>query len=188
MKGEWCYYKSYFSKEWCNDILNYFKNDDYNDSFIGQTNSTLDKSFRSSEVVWLHQNNLTWDTVYKDIWTIQRRVNHEWFGFHIEGCEDIQLSRYDGKNNDWYGKHRDTFFMTENTHRKLSASIQLTDPNEYEGGDLTMFDCDNYPDKDEIRQQGTIFFFPSFAFHQVNPVTRGVRNSLVIWFFGPHWR
>lgn len=189
MKGEWCYFKSYFSKEWCDDILNSFEDSDYNESYLGETDSTQDKSFRNSKIAWLDQNDLTWDTVYKDIWTVQRRANQDWFGFHVEGSENIQLSRYDGENNEWYGKHRDTFFLTSSpTQRKLSAIIQLTDPNEYEGGDFTLFDCESFPNRDDIRQQGTIIFFPSFTFHQANPVTKGVRHSLALWFNGPHWR
>lgn len=188
MRGEWCYFKSYFSKEWCDGILSSVRSDDYRSSFIGQEGEIL-SDFRKSKVFWLKQNDLKWDKVYKDIWKLEREANHEWFGFHVDGCEDIQLTRYDGKNEDWYGRHRDTFFMTQNTHRKLSATIQLTDPNEYEGGDFTMFECEqDDPNKNEIRQQGTVLFFPSFMYHQVNPVTKGIRNSLVVWFTGPHWR
>ena len=189
MKGEWCYFKSYFSKEWCNNIVNSFKDSDYEESFLGESTATQDKSFRNSKISWLDQNDLTWDSVYKDVWIVQRRANREWFNFHIEGSEDIQISRYDGENNEWYGKHRDTFFLTSSpTQRKLSAVIQLTDPNDYEGGDFTLFDCDSFPDREDIRQQGSIIFFPSFTFHQANPVTKGVRHSLALWFNGPHWR
>ena len=66
--------------------------------------------------------------------------------------------------------------------------IQLSDPNDYEGGDLQFFDCLYYPDAADIRQQGTVIFFPSFIYHQANPVTSGIRYSLAAWFEGPRWR
>ena len=72
--------------------------------------------------------------------------------------------------------------------RSLSAVIQLSDPTTYTGGDLQLFDCSEYPNPEEIKHQGTIIFFPSFIFHQANPVTSGLRHSLAVWFEGPKWR
>jgi len=72
--------------------------------------------------------------------------------------------------------------------RKLSVTIQLNDPSEYDGGNL-QFDLgphreDRYYTCDEIRTQGSVIVFPSHVFHQVTPVTRGVRYSLVAWNLG----
>ena len=67
--------------------------------------------------------------------------------------------------------------------RKLSVSIQLTDPEEYEGGELNFF-----INKDVIeapKTKGTVIIFPSFFMHKVKMVTKGVRKSLVIWIHGP---
>ena len=46
MKGEWCYFKSYFSKEWCNNIVNSFKDSDYEESYLGESNARQDKVFQ----------------------------------------------------------------------------------------------------------------------------------------------
>ena len=74
--------------------------------------------------------------------------------------------------------------------RKISMSLQLTDGSEYEGGDLE-FCSENIPSKDreftsckDARNKGTFIFFPSFLFHRVKPVTKGIRKSLVVWFIG----
>ena len=93
------------------------------------------------------------------------------------------------KEGHYYKKHKDVFWINNSgRHRKLSAVIQLSDPNDYEGGDLTFFECNQYPNKEDIREQGTVTFFPAFIDHQANPVLKGTRYSIAIWFEGPKWR
>ena len=73
--------------------------------------------------------------------------------------------------------------------RKLSMTINLNKPGEYEGGNLK-FDFGphvtgkRYHECTEIRPQGSIIIFPSFLYHQVTPVTSGTRYSLVLWTLG----
>ena len=78
--------------------------------------------------------------------------------------------------------------------RKLSMTCQLTDGSEYSGGELE-FDFRNsephqrQDDKHlrkatEILPKGSIIVFPSFLWHRVKPITRGVRYSLVLWHLG----
>jgi PKHD-type hydroxylase len=71
--------------------------------------------------------------------------------------------------------------------RKLSISIQLTDPEEYEGGELKLYDGEEegvLMDK----TQGTLIIFPSYVLHEVMPVTKGTRNSLVTWVTGKQFK
>lgn len=72
--------------------------------------------------------------------------------------------------------------------RKLSVTISLSDPSMYDGGNLN-FDLgphrpDRYHECIEIRPQGSIIIFPSHVYHQVTPITRGTRYSLVAWNLG----
>jgi PKHD-type hydroxylase len=72
--------------------------------------------------------------------------------------------------------------------RKISVTISLNDPSEYDGGNLE-FDLgphrpDRYHTCTEIRPKGSIIVFPSHVHHQVTPVTRGTRYSLVCWSLG----
>jgi PKHD-type hydroxylase len=71
------------------------------------------------------------------------------------------------------------------TVRKLSFTIQLTDPTEYEGGDLEFMPAISDP---KIKQQGMITIFPSFMTHRVTSVTTGVRHAIVGWIHGPDFR
>ncbi len=72
--------------------------------------------------------------------------------------------------------------------RKISVTISLNDPDEYEGGNL-QFDfgphaAERYLTCTEIRPKGSVIVFPSHVYHQVSPVTRGTRYSLVCWSLG----
>jgi PKHD-type hydroxylase len=72
--------------------------------------------------------------------------------------------------------------------RKLSLTINLSDPSTYEGGDLRFdhgpHELNRFTTCKEIKPQGSCVIFPSFTFHQVTPVTKGVRYSLVLWTLG----
>lgn len=187
MKGEWCYYKSYFSKDYCNSILEKSKDLEFKRANLGKDGFTLNNDYRKSEVTWLYPQEFP--DLYNEVWKLEREVNKKWFGFHIDNLEYIQLAKYEGDIRGEYKKHKDVFWINNSErHRKLSAVIQLSDPNDYEGGDLTFFECNEYPNKEDIRQQGTVIFFPSFIDHQANPVIKGIRYSMAIWFEGPKWR
>jgi PKHD-type hydroxylase len=80
-------------------------------------------------------------------------------------------------NNNMWGKTR-----------KLSVTISLNDPSEYEGGNL-QFDLgphrpDRFHTATEIRPKGSVVVFPSHVHHQVTPIVSGTRYSLVCWNLG----
>jgi PKHD-type hydroxylase len=63
--------------------------------------------------------------------------------------------------------------------------LQLTDPSEYEGGNLQVCDGTIHNVR---KQRGLVAAFPSYTLHQVTPVTKGSRQSLVAWITGPSFR
>ena len=67
-------------------------------------------------------------------------------------------------------------------------SLQLTSPEYYEGGQLEFPDDKQSFVEEDAREQGTAIFFPSYLIHGVQPVTKGIRYSLVSWFKGPSFR
>ena len=75
--------------------------------------------------------------------------------------------------------------------RKLSYSIQLSDTNDYEGGDLEFFDGDNTGKNEKnpkLRENGNIIVFPSYLWHRITPITKGIRYAMVGWVHGPTYR
>ena len=77
--------------------------------------------------------------------------------------------------------------------RKISMTLNLTDPKSYEGGNLK-FDLGPHVEGDRLkvlddsRLQGSLIVFPSFTYHCVTPVTSGTRYSLVLWLLGKPWQ
>ena len=74
--------------------------------------------------------------------------------------------------------------------RKLSATIALSDDDDYSGGEFEMV-ISAHPSESYIKMKpsrGSILLYPPFTSHSISPVTRGIRKALVYWFCGPRWR
>jgi PKHD-type hydroxylase len=91
-----------------------------------------------------------------------------------------------GWHSDGYG-----IDLPGNRRRNLSVGVQLSDRGEYEGGE---FELERVTDPNAcprsihvsgFSQKGSVIAFPGDVFHQITPVTHGVRRSLVVWFCGP---
>ena len=96
--------------------------------------------------------------------------------------EYMQICRY--TEGQFYQKHADwTGVMSRMSTRKLSASIQLSDEKDYEGGDLVL-DLGIDGEYRCPKAQGTILVFDSRIIHWVEPVTSGVRYSVQKWVHG----
>ena len=107
------------------------------------------------------------------------------WNFDIVGFgEGLQVGTYISDNNGHYDWHIDCDSST--SFRKISMSIQLSDPNDYEGGELQLFTKKTITTLP--KDKGTIIFFPSFLLHRVTPVTKGKRISLVAWITGPQFK
>jgi len=73
--------------------------------------------------------------------------------------------------------------------RKVSMVVQLSDPSEYEGGELQYFKGGNPENSESImKMKGLTVVFPSYMMHRVTPITKGVRKSLVLWLGGEHYK
>jgi PKHD-type hydroxylase len=122
--------------------------------------------------------------VFEKLSDVVSKINAEHFHFDLTGFgEALQLTNYDQSEHGMYGWHQD---FGAGISRKLSMTVQLTDPSEYEGGNLQMF-TSNEP-KSVPKRRGLIAVFPSFVLHQVTPVTQGSRQSLVAWVSGPPFK
>lgn len=192
MKGEWCYFKNHFSKSTCDTIVQTIKTRPYEDAVIGVDTNTLavDKDFRRSRIRFVQQHDTELGWLFDELWRLGSWANRDWFNFHISKLDYYQIAEYDSSYLGEYKQHHDVFYINNDPfyHRKLSCIIQLTDPNEYEGGNLEFYNLSNFPNSNDLRQQGTVIFFPSFLLHAATKVTKGTRYSLAAWFDGPKWR
>lgn len=180
-----------------------------------------DKSYvRDSYVSWL-TDQWIYDLIYPRVEEANDKAGWRW---ELNGSEAFQFTVYkpggfygwheDGQS-DWHGVYQRyipgvstnskkpngdlqrPFTTDENLVgkvRKISLTLNLNSPGEYEGGDLK-FDFGMHTDEkarfhtcEEIRPQGSLIVFPSFLKHCVTPVTKGTRYSLVLWTLGEPWK
>jgi PKHD-type hydroxylase len=132
---------------------------------------------RKCDVTKIERNDET-EWLYNSLETVAANANRE-YGFSTSGIEEpLQLVTYGvGDSIDW---HIDTGQALA-ARRKLSISLQLSEPDEYTGGDLDFPDGMFHP---FARARGTAICFPSYLFHRVSPITAGARRALVAWYSG----
>jgi PKHD-type hydroxylase len=176
----YAFWNNAFSKEECQTIINIAK-----DKGLVQGTTMGESDVRDSKISWLYPVDKM-EFVFRRVTDIVLNLNEKYFKFNLFGLnEGFQFTNYEAPSGK-YGKHIDRAINT--SVRKLSISIQLTNPEEYEGGELKLYDGD---DKDAIimdKTQGTLIIFPSYVLHEVMPVTKGTRNSLVTWVTGKQFK
>lgn len=158
----------------------------------GTFKQTWDHKVRKTEVKWIpeHEWIAGMVTYFVD------NLNKHHFQYDISGISGshFQYSVYqDGGHYDWHSDEpRNLYYLTtkhpDQDIRKLSFSLQLTDPSEYEGGDLCFRGENNEGEIPQPKERGTLILFDSRMDHRVTPVTSGVRHALVGWYVGPMWR
>ena len=170
---------------------------------------TEDHTIRSSQVKWFnvgsgampeHINQKLYDAV--NMANQDCRWNHTW-----EFMESPQYPVYNEqpeRKGDFYTWHTDAgpIPYDDGLHRKLSMTVQLSNQDDYEGGHFQWLEPHKQFDRmdgtnPQVNMQdaiqtlsfsaksiGSVVVFPSFLYHQVTPVLRGQRKSLVCWFTG----
>ena len=168
-----------FTTELCKEIIDLSSTLKKEQGKIKQKDATEDdKKRRDSTISWIPFNKM--QSMYDDLIHLIQKINRNHFGFsNIQITEKAQVSEY--SKGQFYHWHTDTSMdmVTEPPVRKLSMTLLLNDPSEFEGGNLEI------AGKNLSRmKQGHAAIFASFLQHRVTPVTKGVRKSLVVWFGG----
>ena len=139
---------------------------------------------RKSNIKWLPFDS-KWEWVIDKIMSQVTEANNTIWNFDLKSIIDnIQYTEYDG-NGGHYDWHLD-IGPGSISHRKISIVIQLSDPNDYVGGDLQIMTGSEYVTIP--RGKGNVAIFPSFLLHRVVPLTSGNRKSLVLWVGGDNYK
>ena len=145
---------------------------------VGVTNHA-----RRATTQWLPRELPEFAWVYDRVINVTMDANAEaWHFDHIEGTESIQISTYSSDVHGYYNWHADTSMSGDTPEirkRILSASVQLSSPEQYTGGELEVRGS-----APAATTQGAMIVFPSYLLHKVHPVKTGQRVSLVMWFLG----
>lgn len=153
---------------------------------LGNEGEESDPTIRTSRVNWI-PNDEKWEWLYSKLVGLSARANAELWNFDLQTADElIQYTEYHGTDNGHYTWHLD-FGADYMSHRKISITIQLSESDEYEGGDLELWIGGNEP-LSAPRGKGVMVLFPSYMLHRVSPVTKGIRKSLVLWVGGCHFK
>jgi PKHD-type hydroxylase len=157
---------------------------------VGRDGNRLEENLnsRSSSICWIDDMQ-----VYEVLMDAIESVNDGSWQYNITGIESLQYTIYREDKNQHYSWHTDPINYKDSTipSRKVSCSVLLSDPEEFEGGEFEFMSIDlggqtsSSFQPNFFNKKGHGLFFPSQAYHRVKPVTKGIRRSLVCWFTGP---
>lgn len=143
-----------------------------------------DTKIRDSKIAFIRSSDESNKWIFERITRSIININKQFWDFELSRMETLQYSEYG--IGQFYKEHIDMMYQGPNRAvRKLSFTVQLTDPNEYQGGDVVI----KTGNTDIVhKNKGTIIFFPSYVLHEVKPVTKGTRHALVGWVTGPRFK
>jgi PKHD-type hydroxylase len=152
-------------------------------TFSDKSNDPEKDEIRNSTIRWMdvYSSKLEW--MLKELSRMALEANETVFKSDLFGfTENLQFTEYEekGTHYDW---HPD--IGPGQNKRKVSIIVQLSDPRDYEGGELEL---NNGKIETLDKSQGTVILFPSFLLHRVTALTKGSRYSLVCWVSGNAWR
>ena len=130
--------------------------------------------YRRSETAWLTPDHAP--ELYQAITRALKDANDRWYRFSIYGMDQIQIIRYEPGG--FFVEHTD-IAHAHAAHRKISLLVQLSESDDYAGGDVVLAGRIKLP-----KARGSACVFPSWVQHRVDPITSGVRYSLAAWAKG----
>lgn len=170
-------YDSVIPGEICDYIINKYSSQELNFALIN--NGGYDPEIR--KVLSLIVERTDWVTSLFHYYGFD--ANYENFNYKISGVSNPQFLKYEPgmfyKVHSDVSKNRDS----DSFYRKLTIVLNLSDSNDYEGGDLVVF-SEGLSAKKLNRNRGTISVFSSYLSHKVNPIKSGIRYSMVSWIMG----
>lgn len=165
----------------------------------------IDTSIRNSKNAWIPTSH--WSAGF--LWHYVQCANRENFLYDLTAIdgENIQYTQYgEGQFYDWHidagidisykpeqiigsgnNNAKDFLHVQGEYVRKLSFTLQLSDPEDYTGGEVQFMD-NSRKSFFAPKQKGTIILFDSRTPHRVRKVKSGLRKSLVGWVVGPRWK
>ena len=192
MTNTCCWYETRIPESLMKNILDDLEKVDKNifiKSEVNPQNSNIQNSIRKSKNCWIPSTY--WIGGF--LWHYIMTANKDNFLYDISHIEQdmIQYTHYD--KGDYYNWHTDMDICDINEPdqlvRKLSFTLQLTNEDEYTGGNLEFADFDDSSYRFLVpKSRGTVIVFDSRTPHRVTPIESGIRKSLVGWVVGKRWR
>lgn len=185
-QNQFYYYHNLFCDEDLNKIITIGQNLKQEQGVLGgETSPDELEKIRKSTISWVPINDYT-EWIYRKLTDCILEMNQKYLKYDLDKIERLQFTRYDGNLKGFYKPHLDMNNWNIPPNRKLSFVLQLSDPSDYEGGDLNLHFG---PEKTTVKKErGLITFFPSSLLHECTEVTGGTRFVIVGWVYGPPFR
>ena len=203
------------SKKECEKLLDYcIKHTEFKDAVIlkkdeadtasGIAIGRVDPKIRKTDIAFVEPDTTQEDNKVNEIaWNFLNEANERKFNYKLDSYQAVQFARYrDGGHYNWHRDVNEDALVPNGECRKLSLTFALTNPKDYEGGELQFYNG-GWPQIDiplsdggmipgeqvqeDIRAQGSVIVFDSRDWHRVTPVTKGTRYSIVCWSVGPNF-
>ena len=181
--ADYAWLKNFFSEKEVEQIRNLWNVELAKEAEVNFAGKAYTRDeMRKSQVMWIKTGANDW--IYNKLGEACQQINLNRYKFDIAGFQtELQLANYEGEG--FFEWHMD-FGAGDISNRKLSITVQLSSPDEYEGGELQFMINQNIITAP--KEKGTAIIFPSFALHRVTKVTSGSRKSIVGWIAGPPYR
>lgn len=182
MRPQYWFSRAHLSTDDCDKIIEFGESYPEQEGTVGLKDGSFGVTeMRRSIVRWLPRQS----DVGHMMMQLFTHANRD-FAVDFSEIYNIQYTEYRGDNTGHYDWHADVSWIADTLFdRKLSMSIQLSESDEYSGGD---FELRNTSLPEGLRDRGSVIIFPSYLLHRVTPVSAGLRRSLVTWVEGPRWR
>ena len=163
------------------------------------TTGGVNLSVRDSKTSWINTTHWVAGLCYHYVLL----ANRQNFLYDVDGFDGETMQYTSYSPGEYYGWHQDTglgsmsvpgedaqeVFLMKNCERvrKLSFIMQLSNPDEYSGGEVQLM-RDTGKTFFLPKERGTIIVFDSRTRHRAKAVRSGTRKSLVGWVSGPRWK
>ncbi len=178
----YAFQEQYFSAAECEAIQTLGSQYHTVPAYLG-ADAGVDTKVRQNLVAFLRRDDTATHWIFQRLSQAVRDFNQQFWQYQLDFIETLQYTLYQ-QPGDFYTNHMDMSFNNSQEVRKLSFSVQLSDPSSYQGSNLEFLRL-GHEYYLPVRTQGTVVMFPSFMVHQVTPLVSGTRASLVGWVIGP---
>ena len=195
-------FRTKLPKRFCDEINEYYSNIEPKDAALGDEMYT-DNQSRSVNVRWCDQDDWVGPFIYQYI----QQANEHLFQYDITGVYYNNIHHLEYTDGNFHGWHIDNngcdniayeppcsraaVIVPKQYTRKLSFTLQLSDPEDYTGGELEIEVNSSDDPKKTItleKERGVLGIFDPRTRHRINPIKSGTRKALVGWAIGPRWR
>ena len=196
-KSYWCA-RSVLSPDACDRIIQLGDELKQQESKIPRPDP--EREIRRSTHAWLKggRTKTKYQWIYDQLTQYLLQINNRLWKWNLHKFEPFQYTVYSSEDHyTWHADQKRQAYDEKapwpGLTRKLTISVQLSEPAEYEGGQFEIEVLEKGPDTvderiarpEELRHKGSAIVFPSFLYHRVTKVTAGTRKSLVGWCLGP---